>query len=91
LLTESTGDTNNSSGDVATAWEGTDGTQLIANANDIIEYDGVKWNVVFDASSVSDTEYVTNITTSLQYQWNGSQWKRSVEGLYTGGDWALVL
>jgi len=91
LLTESTGDTNNPSGDVATAWEGTDGTQLIANANDIIEYDGVKWNVVFDASGVSDTEYVTNITTSLQYQWNGSQWKRSVEGLYTGGDWALVL
>ena len=91
LLTESTGDTNNTSGNVASAWEGTDGTQLIANVNDIIEYDGVKWNVVFDASSVSDTEYVTNITTSLQYQWNGSQWKRSVEGLYTGGDWALVL
>ena len=34
-----------------------------ANANDIIEYDGTKWSVSFDASNVSDVKYVTNTNT----------------------------
>jgi 2C-methyl-D-erythritol 2,4-cyclodiphosphate synthase len=91
LLTESTGDINNSANDVAIAWKGSNGNQLIANTNDIIEYNGSNWDVVFDSSNITDKDYVTNITTSLQYNWDGSQWIRSVEGMYTGGDWSLVL
>jgi hypothetical protein len=91
LLTESTGDVNNPSNDVATAWKGTNDVQLIANTNDIIEYNGSNWDVVFDSSNSSNKDYVTNVTTGLQYKWNGTQWIRSVEGVYPGGEWSLVL
>jgi hypothetical protein len=91
LLTESTGDINNPANDIVTAWKGTNNTQLIANTNDIVEYNGSNWEVVFDASSTTNADYVTNVTTSLQYKWNGSQWVRSTEGVYPGGEWSLVL
>ena len=91
LLTESTGDINNPANDVATAWKGTNGNQLIANTNDIIEYNGSNWDIVFDSSNSSNADYVSNITTGLQYKWNGTQWIRSVEGVYPGGEWSLVL
>ena len=95
LLTEGTGHIDNvDSDDIVQSWKGTDNSQLIANTNDIIEYDGSKWNVVFDSSEnteVTDVEYVTNITTGLQYKWTGSQWLRSYEGIYSGGEWAIVL
>jgi hypothetical protein len=91
LLTESTGDTNNPANDVATAWKGSNNKQLIANASDIIKYNGSNWEVVFDASNDTNVKYVTNVTTGLQYKWNGTQWIRSVEGVYPGGEWSLVL
>ena len=89
LLTEGTGNENNNN--IATSWSGTSNTQLVANINDIIEYDGSKWNVVFNASDTSGHEYVTNVTTNLQYIWTGEEWLRSYEGLYTGGEWSIVL
>lgn len=91
LLTESTGDVNNPANSVADAWKGSNNTQLIANANDIVEYNGSNWDVVFDASNSSEINYISNITTGLQYKWDGSQWLRSVEGVYPGGEWSLVL
>jgi len=40
-------------------------------------------------------QFVTNLTTGLQYRWSGSErgaeWVKSYEGLYTGGEWSLVL
>jgi len=89
LLTEATGDISNT--DFADNWEGTDGSQLIASANDIIEYDGVKWSVVLDASTQTTVDYITNITTDIQYKWTGTKWLRSYEGLYNGGNWSLVI
>jgi 2C-methyl-D-erythritol 2,4-cyclodiphosphate synthase len=91
LLTEGTGDINNPASSVASAWKGTNNEQLIANANDIVEYNGSHWEVVFDAFDSSNTDYVTNLTTGLQYKWSGTQWTRSVEGVYPGGEWSLVL
>ena len=82
LLVEGTG----SNEGTASAWGG-----LIANANDIVEYNGSEWNVVFDASGPSSTQYVTNLTTSIQYRWSDNQWLKSYEGLYPGGEWSLVL
>ena len=89
LFINSTGnpeESDDSVDDNPTAWEG-----LVANANDIVEYDGTNWNVVFDASGTSEVEYVTNLTTSIQYRWDGMQWLKSYEGLYPGGEWSLVL
>ena len=80
----------NSDGPVA--WAGTAGTNLIANANDIIEYTGGRWIVSFDStSSPNNIQYVTNITTSIQYKWTGRTWVKSYQGLYPGGEWSLVL
>ena len=90
LFTEATGDDINVA--PATAWQGTNGHQLVAKTNDIVEYDGTEWIVVFEsASSAQTTQYVTNITTSTQYRWTGEAWIKSYQGLYPGGEWSLVL
>ncbi|MEK9698842.1 MAG: hypothetical protein VW270_23910, partial [Candidatus Poseidoniales archaeon] len=59
--------------------------------NDIVEYDGTRWNVVFDSSNISGVQYVTNLTTSIQYRWADGQWLKSYDGVYPGGEWSLVL
>jgi len=88
LLTEATGSWE---GD-APAWEGVNGQPLVAQANDIIEYDGTQWQIIFDSTSSPDNiQYVTNITTGLQYEWTGLSWIKSYQGLYPGGTWSLVL
>lgn len=88
LLTEGTG----SNDGYAAAWTGTKGQPLIAYANDIIEYDGTKWVVAFDHnSSPNNVQYVTNITTAIQYKWQSNAWTKSYQGLYKGGQWSLVL
>jgi hypothetical protein len=73
------------------AWKGAGGIPLIANANDIIEFRSGWWQVVFDSENSPDPEYVTNITTGLQFRWTGSAWVKSIDGLYPGGTWSLVL
>lgn len=62
-----------------------------ADANDIIEYTGDQWQVVFRASDSAAVQFVTNITTAQQYRWTGTAWVKSYEGLYPGGEWNLVL
>ena len=90
LLTEAIGDSENST--PASAWG-----SLIASANDIIEYNGTNWFVAFNASertpdySSDITDFITNTTTSIQYKWTGAMWVKSYQGLYTGGEWSLVL
>ena len=89
LLTQSTGDADNAIN--PPAWQGTSGQPLIANVNDIIEYNGLRWVVVFNSRDTTDAQYVFNINTGLQYYWNGEKWVKSIDGLYTGGTWNLVL
>ena len=88
LLNEGTGSADNSSNPIA--WQGTGGQPLIANANDIIEYNGTRWVIAFNSAS-TDPQYVVNLTTGIQYFWNGTKWVKSIDGLYTGGSWNLVL
>jgi len=75
----------------APAWAGAVGTNLIANANDIIEYNGNYWTVSFDNRQEPAVQYVTNLNTTTQYQWTGESWIKSVEGMYHIGDWSLVI
>jgi hypothetical protein len=89
LLTESTGDSANRYNPVA--WLGANGRPLIADANDIIEYQNNYWRVVFRAASSEAGQYVTNITTGIQYEWTGQSWVKSYQGVYPGGTWRLVL
>jgi len=62
-----------------------------ANENDIIQYDGSDWTVVFNSTAVTTTQYVTNDFTSKQFKWTGSAWISSYEGEYNPGYWRLVL
>jgi len=75
----------------AEAWQGTDGSTLVANTNDIVQYDGVRWNIAFDASNETNVQYVSNLTTSVQYRWANNEWLKSYEGLYPEGEWSIVL
>jgi hypothetical protein len=89
LLTEATGDDGNQHN--PEAWVGANGRPLIANANDIIEYRGNYWTVSFPSQDQAAGQYVTNITTGLQYVWTGQEWIKSYQGIYTSGEWSLVL
>ena len=62
-----------------------------AGENDIVEYDGTKWIISFDASEVSEVKYVTNTNTTKQFKWYNNAWISSYEGVYNSGFWRLLL
>ena len=62
-----------------------------AEKNDIIAYNGTNWIVAFDSSANPGTEFVTNTTTGDQFEWTGSQWQNSFEGIYKEGFWRIYL
>jgi len=65
---------------------------LVAKANDIIEYTGTGWHVIFShAQEASTMVWQTNIYTGVQYLWNGVSWTKSFEGEYPTGSWRLEL
>jgi hypothetical protein len=90
LIIEDIGNADNTT--PAAAW----GT-LAAVANDIIEWTGTEWNVVFDSVQENSTMvWQTNIYKSqtnfrVQYVWNGVQWAKSFEGEYEAGGWRIEL
>ena len=87
LITDQIGDSTNTID--AEAWG-----NLRAGINDIIQYNTTegKWEVVFDASNPDSTQnYVTNSNTGIQYRFNGTSWVKSYEGVYTQGNWSIVL
>jgi hypothetical protein len=71
------------------AWKGRE----TANKNDIVQYNAAEdeWDKVFDASTVSTTQYVTNTFTGIQYKWTGSEWVKSIDGLHRAGRWTLII
>jgi len=66
-------------------------TNVVANKNDIIEYNGSSWVVSFDSSTINDTQYVTNVSSDDQLEWNGTDWINSYEGIYNSGYWRIYL
>jgi hypothetical protein len=91
LILHDIGSFDNPIGSGPDAWRGTDGQDLVAHANDIIEYDGTHWNVVFDSQTDTTLQYVSNLNTGTQYKWNLDHWVKSWEGEYKNGLWTLVL
>lgn len=89
LLTEGTGAVGNTY--PAPAWLGPANRPLVAQENDIIEYNGSWWDVTFSSQQQTQTQYITNLTTGIQYEWTGSSWIKSYQGIYPGGEWSLVL
>jgi hypothetical protein len=67
---------------------------LVASVGDIIQYNSSegRWQKVFDASNPDSTlHYVTNTNTGIQYRFTGTEWVKSYEGVYTRGNWTIVL
>ena len=84
LLVESIGDAFNDNPSIS--WG-----NVVANANDIIEFDGVDWIVSFDSTQLVDIQYVTNLTTGIQYRYAEGMWMKSYEGWYDQGDYSIVI
>lgn len=62
-----------------------------AKIDDIIQFNGTTWVVVFDASETDTRQYVSNSNTGKQYLFTGSRWQNSYEGTYNPGFWRLYL
>jgi hypothetical protein len=79
-----------SDGASTVAWGG-----LVANANDIIEFDAatMQWFVAFDSQASTSVDFVTNLTTSMQYRYVPVDgiWMKSYEGWYDQGDYSIVI
>jgi hypothetical protein len=86
LIVENVG----SDGSPTVAWG-----DLVAHANDIIEYDSgsSSWFVSFDSAEATTVEYVTNLTTNVQYRYvnTDGMWMKSWEGWYGQGDYSIVI
>jgi hypothetical protein len=91
LILNDIGSYNNTPGNGAPVWTGSDGAQLVAYANDIIQYNGTRWVVSFDSQTINTLQYVSNLNTGTQYKWNQTQWVKSYEGEYKEGLWTLVI
>jgi len=74
------------------AWKNGDGTDTVAEVNDIIEWDGDNWITVFSAQENTETlVHQTNFYTETQYRWNGVEWAKTFEGEYKRGQWRIAL
>jgi len=84
LIVEDMGSDNSST----VAWG-----DVVAHANDIIEYNGStnSWEVSFDSKNSEYVEFVTNITTNIQYRFIDGVWMKAVDGWYSDGDWSVVI
>lgn len=89
MLLDNIGSVNNTDG--ADGWKNSNGSDFVADENDIVEWDGSRWHIVFDASENQDIVYTSNLNTGIQYKWTGEMWIQSYEGEYSGGTWMIYL
>lgn len=90
LIVEDIGSDTNEDG--PDSWKSNAGDDFIAQANDIIEWDGEQWNIIFSSAQEADNHILqTNIYTGIQYAWNGVSWNKSFEGDYRAGEWRIEL
>jgi hypothetical protein len=90
IITNSIGSYTNR--EAAVAWQQSH-PEFVAQANDIIQFDGSHWHVESAAANFGNVEFVSNLTTNVQYKWDveESAWTKSVEGIYYPGNWSLVI
>jgi hypothetical protein len=77
-----------SPGDSTVSWG-----SVVAFANDIVEFNAstMSWFVSFDSQTSTTVEYVTNLTTNVQYRFVDNVWMKSFEGWYEAGDYSIVI
>lgn len=77
--------------DGADAWKSTSGQDFIAKENDIVEWDGNRWHVIFDSNNATEVVYVTNLRTGTQYKFVDNEWLKTIDGEYPIGSWGINL
>ena len=74
------------------AWTNTDGSAFVASENDIVEWDGSRWHVIFSSvANLDNVVYTTNLNTGIQYMFINGEWRLSIDGDYPVGSWRLDL
>ena len=67
------------------------GVGLIAYPNDIIEFNGLTWNVIFNSKTATGKNYVVNNSNSTQYTFDAAvhEWTYTYFGIYQPGYWRI--
>jgi hypothetical protein len=67
------------------------GQTLIAYPNDIIEFNGISWMVIFDSKNAVGKNYVVNNSNSSQYMFDAAikEWTYTYYGTYQPGYWRI--
>ncbi len=73
------------------AWKDMNGNDPVIRANSIIEWNGTAWVEIWNPEEATNTIYIQNIKTGIQYKWDGTQWLKSFEGEYAPGSWGFSL
>jgi len=67
------------------------GQMIVAYPNDIIEFNGINWVVVFDSQNSSGLNYTINNANSSQYTFDSAtgDWTFTYLGIYGPGAWRI--
>lgn len=67
------------------------GSNLLAYPNDIIEFNGNEWRVIFDSKNSVGKNYVINNANSCQYMFDSAskEWTYTYYGVYNQGYWRV--
>lgn len=65
------------------------GNGIVAYPNDVIEFNGVNWVVVFDSRTSTGKNYLINNSDSTQYMFDGTNWAYTYYGTYAPGYWRI--
>lgn len=62
---------------------------LVAFANDIIEFDGTQWKVIFNSRIETNEHIITNLSNSNKYKFVNGEWIYLYQGTFNPGYWRL--
>ena len=67
------------------------GQTVVAYPNDVIEFNGISWVVIFDSKNATGKNYVVNNENGAQYVFdaNTKEWAYSYFGQYNPGMWRI--
>lgn len=66
------------------------GNNIVAYTNDIIQYNGTEWVVIFDSTSATGKNYTINNSNNSQYMFSDNVWSYSYFGTYSPGYWRIT-
>jgi hypothetical protein len=65
------------------------GANIVAYPNDVIEFNGISWKVIFDSRNATGLNYLVNTSNATQYTFDGVNWYYTYYGEYNGGYWRI--